>query len=50
MQQGAISMAEQANAAVAMPKPKLSIVEEFVAGAKKGYCSMRVTTDLMRLS
>ena len=30
-------MAEQANAAVAMPKPKLSIVEEFVAGAKKGF-------------
>ena len=30
-------MAEQANAAPAVMKPKLSIVEEFVAGAKKGF-------------
>ena len=28
-------MAEQATAAAAVTKPKLSIVEEFVAGAKK---------------
>jgi spore maturation protein SpmB len=30
-------MAEQATAAVEVVKPKLTIVEEFVAGAKKGF-------------